>query len=258
MHKALLQFSLILLCLGIGTQVFAEPELKGSPAELAAHLSALPLINPPNTVTLTGQASSSIYADAGRVTLSVLTRHERFQDALQANYEIRRQLISALTKAGIAQEHIQESHLSSTPQYGFFGDTPKHYSIENAMRIEVFHENELQQVAQRVDRFPEVQYRELEFIYPEKATRTRELLASALEDVQLKKQLYEQQLGVSLKLKTFSDGQVLEHSPFTGLEQRKLSWGEYSRSSEGDAPILTFGEILLESSVTVEYSIEHP
>ena len=260
MQKTIFQFSLILLCLGFGTSVWAEAELKGSPAELAAHLSAMPLINTPATVSLSGQAVSSIHADSGRVLLRILTEHVRFQEALEANRKIRQQLIADLTKAGISQKLIQESNLSSTPQYGLLGNKPKQYRVENTLKVTIAGENELQEVARQVDRFDEVHYQELEFIYPQKAEQKRELMALALEHVGRKKQLYEQQLGVALRLKTFSEGSVLERSAFAEIEQRKRLWEEYSsrQSSEGDAPVLTFGELIFEAGVTVEYVIESP
>src|ERR1041385_4920668 len=95
------------------SQLFAaEPELKGSPAELAAYLAGLPKI-----VSVAGEAEVKVPADRASLMLKVTTESKSLQDALRANQEVRAKMISLLIERGIAPEKVQSSRFSSTPKH---------------------------------------------------------------------------------------------------------------------------------------------
>jgi len=58
----------------------AEPELKGSPTELALYLAGLP-----KTVAVTGESEVKVQADRAVVSLKVTTENRSLQDALRLN-----------------------------------------------------------------------------------------------------------------------------------------------------------------------------
>lgn len=241
------------LALALCPSIWAEPELKGSPEELAAYFLSQSSDEQPEILAITGAASLKIRAEHAEVLLSVISEHERFKEALAINQKMRKEAIASLIGAGVAQERIQESALSSTPQYGFIGKKPKSYAVENLLHVVVVSEQEFQAVAHIVDDVEQIFYRELTFGYP-KSELNRQVLTSAYEDLAQKKRLYEDLFGLTLNLKTFTEGHVTEQSPFTGLEERKML--DYGReSSWEESAIITFGELVLTGTITATYTL---
>lgn len=103
----------------------AEPELKGTPAELSAFLTSVP-----KTVTVTGEAEMKIPADRALISLNVVTESKSLQDASRENQELRGRILRTLTERGIPAERIKASKFSSTPQYGMFKEKAKSYRVE--------------------------------------------------------------------------------------------------------------------------------
>jgi uncharacterized protein YggE len=242
MKKSIIVAVLASLMLGILPPVWAEPDMS-QPSEDA-----------PLLLTITGESSLDVHAEQAQVLLSVISEHERFKEALHINQTMREEAIEKLTHAGITPERIQESALSSTPQYGFIGKKPKSYTVENLIRVVIVSEHEFQAVAQIVDDVEQVFYRELTFTHP-KAELKRQVIALAHEDLAQKKRLYEDLFGVTLMLKSFTTGSVSEHSPFTGLKLRDTV--DYSREiASQESPIVTFGELLITGQISATYVLD--
>lgn len=254
MKKHLILAVLTSLILGVLSPVWAEPELKGSPEELAAYFMSQTSQDTPVVLTITGEAFLDVHAEQAQVLLSVISEHERFKEALHLNQTMREEAIAKLTSAGITPERIQESALSSTPQYGFIGKKPKSYTVENLMHILIVSEQEFQAVAQIVDEVEQIFYRELTFTYPE-AELKHQVLTLVYEDLVQQKRLYEELFGVALALKSFTGGSISEHSPFTGLESRKML--DYNRESTWqESPIVTFGELRVTGQMSATYVLQ--
>src|SRR5436305_15089354 len=96
----------IFICLGLLLipRLNAEPELKGSPTELAPYLAGLS-----KTVAVTGESEVKVQADRAVVSLKVSTENRSLQDALRLNQEIRNKIINALTDSGLAPDRVQPS-----------------------------------------------------------------------------------------------------------------------------------------------------
>lgn len=241
------------LAVSLCSPIWAEPELKGSPEELAAYFMSQSSGEKPELLAITGEASLEIRAEHAQILLSVISEHERFKDALAINQNMRDDAIATLTSAGVAQDRIQESALSSTPQYGFIGKKPKSYAVENLLHVVIVSEQEFQAVAHIVDEVEQIFYRELTFTYP-KTALNRQVLTLAYEELAQKKRLYEDLFGITLTLKTFTEGSVSEQSPFTGLEERKML--DYGRESTwAESAIVTFGELVLTGNITATYTM---
>ena len=88
--------AIVSLCFAAGSQVFAEPELKGTGAELAQYLTAVP-----KTVSVVGEAELKIPADRAIISLKVSTENKSLHEALRANQEVRAKLLSFLQKEQI-------------------------------------------------------------------------------------------------------------------------------------------------------------
>jgi len=241
----------------------AEPELKGSPTELAAYLAGLP-----KTVSVAGESEVKLSADRALISLRVSTEHKSLQDALRANQEVRSKILNWLRDRDIPGERIQASKFSSTPKYGIFSDKAKSYRVENILKVIVRDEKEFQAVAHLVDAFAEVQYLGIEFEHAEKEGLKKKALAQALDDASALKKVYEERLGVKLTPKGFSQSAVAQTLPqrqpayqqeksFTGV-QSKLSAGLPSMDMVPGATeetVSLFGEIVFTGRVVVEYTV---
>ncbi len=154
----------------------AEPELKGSPTELATYLAGLP-----KTVSVAGESELKLSADRALISLRVSTEHKSLQDALRANQEIRSKIFNSLRDRDVPGDRIQASKFSSTPKYGMFSEKAKSYRVENIVKVIVRDEKEFQAVAHLVDAFAEVQYLGIEFDHSEKEGLKNKALAQALD-----------------------------------------------------------------------------
>lgn len=256
-------FILSLLCLTMAFRSGAEPELKGSPSELAAYLSSLP-----KQVSVTGEAELKVPADRATVTLKVTTESKSLQEALRSNQDVRAKMIATLKERGIAPEKVQSSKFSSTPKHWVFSDKAKSYRIENMVKITVQDDQEFSAAAQIVDRFPELQFVGIEFEHSDKEGMKKKVLAKALDNATERKRVFEERLSVKLQPKSFSQPRVVSDSP-----ERQRGYDMAARYSsakvQGGAPPTTdvalleesgsvFGELLFNASVTVDYSVDKP
>jgi len=265
MKKFLTLVSLSLIVL----PVRAEPELKGTPAELAAYLASVP-----KTVTLLGDAEVKVPADRALISLNVVTENKSLQEASRANQELRARIVRSLTEQGLPAERIKASKFSSTPKYGVFKEKAKSYRVENIIKITAHDEKEFQAVAGLVDGISEVRYDSIEFEHSDKDGLKAKALAQAVDKANEKRKLYEEKLGVKLSPKSFGEGVAV---PTDALSRRRYvaDSANYERSSPaklsyvtplpsasvqaGDAVEETpssFNELVYTARITVEYAVE--
>src|SRR6266446_10379175 len=64
----------------VALQTRAEPEVKGSPAELTAYLAGVPKL-----VSISGEAELKLPADRALISLKVVTENKSLQEASRAN-----------------------------------------------------------------------------------------------------------------------------------------------------------------------------
>src|SRR4051812_42011185 len=114
MRKTLFTLATLLIASQLAA---AEPELKGSPTELAAYLTGLPKM-----VAVLGEAELKMPADRAVVSLKVTTEHKTLQETLSANQDTRAKIMSMLKDRGVSADRIQASKFSSTTKTGPFSD----------------------------------------------------------------------------------------------------------------------------------------
>jgi uncharacterized protein YggE len=241
----------------------AEPELKGSPAELAAYLAGLS-----KQVSVTGEAEVKVPADRANVTLKVTTESKSLQEALRLNQEVRAKMLAALKERGIPADKVQSSRFSSTPKHWVFSDKAKSYRIENLVKVTVQDDKEFSAVAQLVDKFPELQFVTIDFEHSDKEGLKRKALAQALDNASERKRVFEERLGVKLQPKSFSQPRIIVQTPEREQAYRKSSaYGESVKVQSGSPPTTgafevaeegasVFGELVLTALVTVDYAVE--
>lgn len=234
--------------------LLAEPEIKGTPKELAAWLDGVA-----KPVTFSGEAEIKAPADQATVRLIVHTESKGLEDALRKNQEIRGKIVAELKKNGIPADAVEVSKFSSTPKFGFFGDKAKSYTVENFVTIRVQKESEFQSVAAIVDAWPEVRYDGIQFEQTAKEAFKLKALKQACDRALEKKALFEQALGVRLRPRTFSESATqtpVSATPRKDLELISgLSSASFSRTPVEAGPA-SFGEVIFKASVTVEFIVD--
>jgi uncharacterized protein YggE len=244
----------------------AEPELKGSPAELATYLAGLP-----KTVLVSGEAEMKVQADRAMLILRVTTEHKSLEETLRANQEVRAKIISSLKERGLPPDRVQASKFSSTPRESIFKEK-KSYRVENILKVKVLDEKEFQAVGHVVDTMAEVHYLTVELEHSDKETFRSKALTQALDNASERKRVFEERLGIKLVPKSFSQtmAQPRETRPYiTGSYSTDLVGAQggsapsrLTRLPAGDGANVIeesgslFGEMVFTARVTVEYSVE--
>jgi uncharacterized protein YggE len=247
--------------------VHAEPEIKGTAAELTEHLKSMP-----RTVFLTGESDVKVPSDRALISLAVVTEHRSLQESSRANQELRAKMMKALEAQGIPVDRIKASKFSSTPKYGVFGEKAKSYRVENVVKITAHDEKEFQAVANLVDAHSEVRYESIEFEHSDKEGLRKKALSQAIDKVTDKKQSYEEKLGVKLTVKSFSEGPIGSGIALAG-RRNYASFDSYGKSAvtfsggrpAGSSPVAeavsdelptSFAEMVFKAQMTLEYTVE--
>jgi uncharacterized protein YggE len=235
----------------IPTLLRAEPELKGSPTDLAQIINAIP-----KTVQITGESEVRVPAARAVVNLAVITENKSLQEALRLNGDVRSRINADLQQQGIPAERIQTSRFSSTPKFGLWGDKAKSYRVENTMRISVQDEKEFRGAAKVVDNFAEANYSGVEFEYSDQEASKAKAIAQACDNAESRKKIYEEHVGIKLSPKRFTEGAVVEKEALP--PPRKADYDSYSKISSPSVQesMSSFGEIVYTAKVTVEYQVD--
>jgi hypothetical protein len=225
-----------------GFLIHAEPELKGTPNELNYYLS-----KSEKTVEVMGASELKVSADNAIITLKVTTEDKSFQQSLNKNQNLRLEIIKKLNDKGITADRIKSSKFTAIPEQGFFSDKVKNYKLDNAVKITVVSEKEYEAVTSVVDGFAQVSLVNTQFIRTDKKEMEKKVLAQACADALSKKKLYEEGLGIKLKIVKFSERPVYEN-PITLMKSRKIK----ERSLEEEEPsVINFDEITYSAGVSI-------
>jgi len=269
------QILLTILTISLTITTRAEPELKGTPAELSRYLQDVPLREAPKTVSISGEAELRVPADQAVVTLKVTTENKSLHEALRLNQEVRAKLIAFLKSHSMPAERVHASKFSSTPRFGLFGEKAKSYKVENLVRITVEDEHEFQLTASTVDQFTEVQFVAADFEVKDKETMKAKAVAQACDNANKRKSLMEEKFGMSLKATGFSSTPVVQTmnsesarryygsygaKPMARAADQQLTSGLRAEPMAGlpDAgeDVSSFGDLIYTVSVMVDYRVE--
>lgn len=253
---------LIVLVVSTATILSAEPELKGTPAELTSYLSGLPKL-----VSIVGESEVKVSADRAVVTLKISTESKSLQESLRLNQEARGRVAAFLKENGFGTNQIQAARFASTQKYGIFAEKAKSHRVDNFLKITVRDEKEFQTVANAVDRWPEVHFLGIDFEHSNKEALKVRAQVQACDNAGERKKMFEEKLGVKLSPKRFSEAAVVPVQPdrkyygigYTsdssfskGLDNRSRAAGEPPAEESGSP----FGELIFSARITVEYAVE--
>lgn len=204
------RFLVVLTLVAVASCSAADPELKGSPGDLANYLANLP-----RTVSISGEAELKVEADRAAITLKVTTESKSLEEALKENQEARAKIFKMLAERGLPADRVKASRFSSSPRHGVFTDKVKSYKLENLLRVKVRDEQEFRAVAAVTDHVTEAQYVGIEFEHSDKEEMKRRVVNDALDKAANRKRLIEEKLGVTLRPRSLS-----EHTPLRSTSRR--------------------------------------
>lgn len=243
---------LVLLIVLLPVFAQAEPEIKGTPGELSNYLSSLP-----KEVTLVGEAKIEIQAESGVVTLGIRTEDPQLQRSLENNQRLRKEIIAKLASAGVPQGSIKGTKFSSTPEYGIFGKKPNNYVVQNILKITIENEKQLQEVAGIVDHYKDAFFQGITLKEQKKKDIKNQLLNTALANAELRRKVYEKELGIKLEPVRFVENISVEQ-PFPVAQRLVKSKADYmSNASIGtvEREDLSLGEHVYYGSVQIQYRV---
>jgi uncharacterized protein YggE len=254
-----MKLSIIALLLLTAVTVSADPELKGSPAELKAYLSGLPSL-----VNIAGESEVKVPADRAQVTLKVSTESKSLVESLRENQGLRGKVAALLKENGIGADQVQAARFSSTQKYSVFSDKAKSHRVDNFLKITVRDEKEFQAVAGAVDRWPEVHFLGIEFEHVDKEAARARAKAKACDYAEERRKLYEGKFGVRLVAKSFTEVVVpsapvnnavygVSYAPVSKGMDRTTHLEGANAVEESGSP---FGELTYTARVVVSYAVE--
>jgi hypothetical protein len=188
------------ICCGLCGQALGQPELKGTPKELAELLPTVP-----RSVFVGGEAEVKAQADRASIRLKVTTTGRNLEQALQANQQARSKLAEFLSEQGIPSGQIQAAKFSSTPKLGLFSEKAKSYRVDHLLKVTVLSEGQFQAVAKAVDSLSAVEYLGVDFEHSNEEGLKAQAIGRACDNATERKKVFEDRLGLKLTVKGFSD-----------------------------------------------------
>ena len=245
----------MLAFLGLGQAATAEPELKGTPNQLKAFLHP-----EARTVVIRGHAKETAYSDLAHVSLIVSTTEKTLTESLQANSELRTQLVQSFIQSGIPADRINNAQFSSSPQYGFFGRKPKEYEVVNRLKVTVDGEAQMTRLAKAADQFEAVSIGNMEFEHSLEQETKEKIKSAALENAIQTGRTYAKKLGITMTPVSFHFADIRPVRPLArgrAVEEVVVTATKYGASSAPAAPPppITFDEVKYQSQVDVVFEV---
>ncbi len=235
----------------------AQPEIKGSPEELRGFLHPQD-----NIVTIRAEAEEKAYSDKAIISLIVTTEDKLLSSAISQNSRLREQITQSFISFGINAQDVNSSKFSSSPQFGWFGDTPKSYKVVNRVAVTITSEAHLEQIAVVADQHTEVELTDTAFEHTKKDEFNRKVKAKALEKVLEQKAFYEKSLNIKLKpigirksdvrQRATRGADVLQEMIVVNSIRAKGSYSSEPKPSRSDS----FDEVNYQADLTVDFKIE--
>jgi uncharacterized protein YggE len=179
-------------------QAWAEPEIKGTPGELAQYLS-----NVSKIVQIAGEGELKVYADQAEINLLVTVEEKSLKKAIEKYQSLCEKISQSLTDKGIAGDKIVPSKFMTTQDRDWLTSKTKEYRVTNSIRVSVTNQQGLEAVAEIVDAMDTVALGSIEFSHSQQEQMKLQVLTKALDQINAKKEIYEKKFNVRLKAHGF-------------------------------------------------------
>lgn len=177
----------------IFTNIFAQPELKGSPSDIREFLGT-----DRENIILEAESSDLIKPNQAAITLKIANSNPKLSVAMNENGKLRDKIISQLNQFGIENNFISISRFASSNNNSWV-NSPDNYEVFNKISVVVLSESQMQDVVKLIDQYKEVSIQNIEFQNITQNEFENEVRAKAIEKVLQQKSFFEKKLGLSLK-----------------------------------------------------------
>ena len=229
---------LVMLC---GLLAGAEPELRGTPAQLGEYLADFP-----QTIVLTGTIDLPVSADRVIFTLSVAAEAGTLGQALRTVRGKKEKVIKALKAKGIAPDKIVTLNLPAVPLRPLAGEKRERYKTANVVRVLVESEKDFETAADLINTFREVEFQGMSYELADGTTPRVKALETVCADINKRKEAIEAKFGVALKLKG-----VKEEADYVSGERIQVEGSTVGRRVNPE-----MGLYVLRMKVQAEYVIQ--
>jgi uncharacterized protein YggE len=139
-------------------QAIAEPELKGTPAELVQYLRDVPPV-----VYIAGEGELKTYADQADVNLLVTVEDKSLKKAMEKYQSLCDEITRMLVEKGIASDKIVPAKFLTTQDHDWLTSKTKEYRITNSIRVSVTSQKGLESVTEIIDHMDAVSLGSIKF-----------------------------------------------------------------------------------------------
>lgn len=246
----------VLLSLTLLSPGLSATELSGTPEELEQFLQSQT-----RTVTLHAWAEETAYTDVARITLVVTTEARELAESLQANSDLRDSIRARLTTLGVANDKINSSKYSASPQYGWFGKKPTSFTVVNTLEVTVDGDRLFQAVAELADSDDQISFGGVRFEHSQKQAFEDKVRNKALQEIMADRAYFAAELGLALQPIQFAYGDVRASEPSRfGMVEEMLVTASKADSYRPDADrssaaVPSFNEVKYHVSVSVTFAV---
>lgn len=254
-----LLFSLV--AAGTLLSVQAEPELKGKPEELQKYLNGVSA-----DTRIRVSSKQTVKSDEAVISFVVSSSEDSLKEAIEENRNILAKVSAELLKSGIDRAKVSSKAFSTLPEYSFYSKKPTSYTTKKTVSVKIQSEDELIKVLGALNEYEDqTRFLNLTFNFTDKEKIEKELLSENLKKAAERKAVFEQALGVKLRVKTFIEGKTQNDFPVK-LNQQALygymSSGTRAVKSDGvqwqaiDQNQKGFSEFVIERELEIVYLVE--
>lgn len=187
----------------------AQPKIEGSPSELTQYLNGIP-----SEISIRVLSEKSVKSDEAVVHFVVSSTEDSLKEAIEENRKVLSRVTSELIDLGVAREKVSSKAFSSLPSYSFYSSKPTSFTTKKTVSVKVSSEDEFLKVLAVLEDFEDkTRFLKLSFNFNDKEGIEKELLLKNLKKVAEKKAIYEQALGIKLKVKKFTEGVTRNNFP---------------------------------------------
>ncbi|TBR44683.1 DUF541 domain-containing protein [Marinomonas agarivorans] len=238
----------------------AEPELKGSPNELKGFLHPAKKI-----IVISKDAEEIAFKDVAVMSLVVTTKDDALAQSLAKNNKLRNTITKTLVSKGIVADRIKNAKFSTSPDYGWFGDKPDSYKVNNTVTVRIENEAELEHVAKIIDQYDEVTLQKTEYEHSEKEVYLQKVTEAALNKVLAQQAFYAKKLGIELVVDSFvAQDAYVEQNYAPQHYDRKAKYQNQriesalalDEAGSTEEPATSFEKLTYRARVTVNFTVK--
>ncbi len=244
--------TLALVLTFIPFSAFAEIEIEGTKAEVAEFATSLKGMG---KVTLTATAEETLSSTSADVALSIVSNAGKLASAIKNNAALGAKLQKQLAASGIPASAISSQSLASTPEYGWFSDKPKSYTVASRFHVRISEEAQFLTIAKFVDTEDDVRYVGIKPHLEIAGAFTQNLEAAALTALAAKQKIYETAHGIKLSVHSFSECTISRTQESHQPPKGKASYGATRTSNWSDSRKLSIGTGEFKGTVSATYHL---